>query len=99
MVSHDCDDDRESDLFGKTSTGTPVHVNRSSFMNSDIKILVGNIESHHFMGFSGGVKTAAIGLTGRETITANHSMLSRPNTVMGFFQAIQCGRMLKKLEK
>ena len=86
MVSHDCDDIQNLTYLGKTAKGTPVHVN-SSFMNSDIKILVGNIESHHFMGFSGGVKTAAIGLTGRETITANHSMLSHPNTTMGLYSS------------
>ena len=86
VVSHDCDDIQNLIYLGKTSTGTPVHVN-GSFMNSDIKILVGNIESHHFMGFSGGVKTAAIGLTGRETITANHSMLSHPNTTMGLYSS------------
>ncbi len=38
----------------------------------DLKICVGNIEPHHFMGFSGGVKTATIGLAGRETININH---------------------------
>ena len=86
VVSHDCDDIQNLTYLGKTAKGTPVHVN-SSFMNSDIKILVGNIESHHFMGFSGGVKTAAIGLTGRETITANHSMLSAPNTTMGLYSS------------
>ena len=86
MVCHDCDDTDNLIYLGKTAKGTPVHVN-GSFMNSDIKILVGNIESHHFMGFSGGVKTAAIGLTGRETITANHSMLSHPNTTMGLYSS------------
>ena len=86
VVSHDCDDVQNLIYLGKTAKGTPVHVNRI-FMNSDIKILVGNIESHHFMGFSGGVKTAAIGLTGRETITANHSMLSDPNTTMGLYSS------------
>jgi len=85
-VSHDCDAVNNLVYLGKTAKGTPVHVN-GSFMNSDIKILVGNIESHHFMGFSGGVKTAAIGLTGRETITANHSMLSHPNTTMGLYSS------------
>jgi len=86
VVSHDCDDTQNLIYLGKTSTGTPVHVN-GTFMNSDIKILVGNIESHHFMGFSGGVKTAAIGLTGRETITVNHSMLTHPNTTMGLYSS------------
>ena len=86
VVSHDCDEEQNLAYLGTTSVGTPVHANRQ-FMDSDIKILVGNIESHHFMGFSGGVKTAAIGLSGRKTITANHSMLSHPNTVMGLYSS------------
>jgi nickel-dependent lactate racemase len=86
VVSHDCDDLQNLINIGKTTSGTPIQINRS-FMSSDIKILVGNIESHHFMGFSGGVKTAAIGLTGRETITVNHSMLTHPNTTMGLFSS------------
>ena len=53
------------------------------FFNSDIKIVTGNVEPHHFMGFSGGVKTAAIGLTGRETITRNHAMLPNPHCDLG----------------
>ena len=86
VVSHDCDEEQNLAYLGTTSVGTPVYVNRQ-FMDSCIKILVGNIESHHFMGFSGGVKTAAIGLTGRKTITANHSLLSLPNTVMGLYSS------------
>jgi nickel-dependent lactate racemase len=37
------------------------------------------------MGFSGGVKTAAIGLAGRETITKNHAMLIKDKTRSGLF--------------
>ncbi len=84
VISHDCDDINELVFLGNTSYGTPVHANRR-FMDADIRILVGSIEPHHFMGFSGGVKTAAIGLTGRETITANHALLSHPNSVMGLY--------------
>jgi nickel-dependent lactate racemase len=86
IISHDCDDEQNLAYLGQSFTGTTVYVNQQ-FMDSDIKILVGNIESHHFMGFSGGVKTAGIGLTGRKTITANHSMLSDPNAVMGLFSS------------
>jgi nickel-dependent lactate racemase len=46
---------------------------------------VGNIEPHHFMGFSGGVKTAAIGLASRLTINTNHAMLSHPKAQSGIY--------------
>jgi nickel-dependent lactate racemase len=54
-------------------------------MACDLKITLGNIEPHHFMGFSGGVKTAVIGLAGRETINANHAMLTHPQAKSGVY--------------
>ena len=83
VVVHDCDHSPMVDL-GKTAYNTPVQINREYF-ESDLKIAVGNIEPHHFMGFSGGVKTVAIGLAGRETINTNHAMLIRDNTRSGVF--------------
>lgn len=84
IVSHDCDDIENLKNIGKTTRNTPVFVNKS-FYESDLKIVVGNIESHHFMGFSGGYKTASIGLTSRATITGNHDLLPHPNAKMGLF--------------
>jgi len=83
IIVHDCDHAPMVDL-GKTSYGTPILLNQNYF-NCDLKLTVGNIEPHHFMGFSGGVKTAAIGLAGRDTITANHAMLIQDQTRSGLF--------------
>lgn len=77
VYSHDCDAADLVDL-GTTSRGTPIRVNRR-FMEADLRIVVGNIEPHHFMGYSGGVKTASIGMTGRATINQNHSWISHAN--------------------
>lgn len=77
VYSHDCDAADLLDL-GTSSRGTPIRVNRR-FMEADLRIVVGNIEPHHFMGYSGGVKTAAIGMTGRATINQNHSWISHAN--------------------
>lgn len=77
--SHDCDDPSNLVFLGKTSRETPVWVNKD-FFTSDLKITIGTIEPHHFMGFSGGAKTAAIGLAGRETIEQNHHLLLQPHT-------------------
>lgn len=74
VVVHDCDDENSLISIGKTSRNTTIRINRE-YYSSDLKIVVGNIEPHHFAGFSGGVKTAAIGLTARETIRENHSHL------------------------
>lgn len=78
VVSHDCDDQGNLAHFGISSKGTPITINRL-FSQADLRIVVGNIEPHHFMGFSGGVKSAIIGLGGRDTININHTMLIDPN--------------------
>lgn len=77
VVTHDCDDQSNLVHLGETSRGTPVRCNKI-FANADLRIALGNLEPHQFMGFSGGVKCAAIGLAGRETVTRNHSMMLDP---------------------
>jgi nickel-dependent lactate racemase len=84
VVSHDCDRIDNLIELGKTKKGTCVLCNNNYF-KSDLKIVVGNIEPHHFMGFSGGMKSAAIGLAGRNTINQNHAMLTHPMARTGLF--------------
>lgn len=83
IIVHDCDRSPMVDL-GETAHRTPIQIN-AEYYNCDLKMTVGNIEPHHFMGFSGGVKTAVIGLASRDTITANHSMLTHPQAKSGVF--------------
>ncbi len=83
VVVHDCDHSPIVDL-GKTNYRNPIQIN-ADFYNCDLKISVGNIEPHHFMGFSGGVKTAAIGLASRSTIAANHTNLTHPQARTGVY--------------
>lgn len=85
VSSHDCDNIHNLVQLGVTLAGTPVLANRH-FMAADCRIVIGNIEPHHFMGFSGGAKSAAIGLTSRETINANHKMLLHPDARMGLYK-------------
>lgn len=84
-VSHDASDPTNLVYLGETSRGTPVWINKE-FANSDLKIVVGNIEPHYFAGFSGGVKSAAIGLAGMETITHNHALLTQPDSQLGSYE-------------
>jgi nickel-dependent lactate racemase len=83
IFAHDCDLSPMVQL-GDTRYGTPISVNQD-YYDCDLKFVVGNIEPHHFMGFSGGVKTAAIGLASRKTVNANHAMLTRDLTRSGLY--------------
>ncbi len=77
VITHDGDDSANLMYLGNTSRGTPVWCNKI-FAQADLRISIGNLEPHQFVGFSGGVKTAAVGLAGRETVTRNHSMMLDP---------------------
>ena len=84
VVSHDAGDESVLEAVGTTSRGTPVRINRL-FLSADLRIVIGNIEPHQFMGYSGGVKSAVIGLAGKDTINHNHAMMSLPEAMVGRF--------------
>ncbi|MCY4537708.1 MAG: nickel-dependent lactate racemase [Chloroflexi bacterium] len=84
VVCHDAADEARLRHLGETSRGTPVFIN-SDYMAADYRIVIGNIEPHQFQGFSGGVKSAAIGLAGVETINRNHAMMSHPMAKLGSY--------------
>ena len=83
VVSHDA---RSDDLvvLGETSRGTRVSSN-PGYVAADLKVVVGTIEPHQFAGYSGGVKSAAIGLAGLETINANHTWMTDPASRIGTY--------------
>lgn len=85
VVSHHSDEPETLINLGQTTRGTPVCINKA-YAESDLKIVVGNIEPHQFVGFSGGVKTAAIGLAGVETINRNHALLAHPASQLGVYE-------------
>jgi len=85
VVSHDSENPNKLVFLGETSHGTPVWTNRE-YYESDLKIVVGNIEPHQFAGFSGGVKTAAVGLAGLESINNNHGLMIHPNSQLGKYE-------------
>jgi nickel-dependent lactate racemase len=86
VVPHDPEAYDKMESLGKTGRGTPVWIDRD-YLQSDLKIVVGNIEPHQFAGFSGGVKSAAIGLAGLKTINQNHSLMTHPDSLLGGYDA------------
>ncbi len=60
--------------LGFTENGTPVDVTRS-VAEADFRICTGNIEFHYFAGFSGGAKAIMPGVSSREAIQKNHSLM------------------------
>lgn len=73
VEAHDCD---AADLvrLGETSRKTPVLINKS-YVDATLRILTGDITLHYYAGFGGGRKSLIPGISGRESIKKNHSLL------------------------
>ncbi len=80
ILNHDCDDEENLAYLGTTSRGSVIHVNRH-YLNADIKILTGLVESHFMAGASGGRKSVCPGLVSRQSTHIFHGaeMLASPN--------------------
>jgi nickel-dependent lactate racemase len=81
VVAHDAPAAAMRD-YGATSRGTPVRIN-AEYANSDFKIVIGQVDPHQFVGFTGGAKGVVIGCASPETIEKNHSLMSQPNAYVG----------------
>jgi nickel-dependent lactate racemase len=95
-VSHDAEESVGLVYLGDTARGTPVWANRR-FMEADLRIVVGDIEPHQFQGFSGGVKSAAIGLAGKLTVNANHAMMTDPRAQIGRYEDNPCRQDVEEI--
>ncbi|MFN7210493.1 MAG: nickel-dependent lactate racemase [Aggregatilineales bacterium] len=82
VISHDIDADHNIVRLGMTTRRTVVSINRA-FLEANVRIAVGNVEPHQFAGFSGGAKSAVIGLAGWDTINGNHRMMAEPKATLG----------------
>jgi len=98
VLSHDSEDDEHLIFLGETNQGTPVWSNRD-YVQADLKIVVGNIEPHQFVGFSGGVKSAAIGLSSLQTINKNHTLMAHPDSKLGTYTTNPARQDLEEIGK
>ncbi len=73
LIGHDANQSPMVD-FGHTSRGTPVQIN-AQMAAADFKIVVGQIDPHQFVGFTGGPKGIIIGCGSSATIEHNHSLM------------------------
>lgn len=67
---------------GTTKLGTPIEINRL-VVEADLRIATGNIEPHHLVGISGGVKALVPGTASRRCIEANHALSQRFKAELG----------------
>ena len=72
IIDHVCDDEQMLTYIGRTRSGTEIHVNRH-FIEADLKIATGLVESHFMAGVSAGRKAICPALVSRKTIERFHS--------------------------
>jgi nickel-dependent lactate racemase len=84
VLNHDARDDFSLVNLGRTSWGTPLWLNEAVH-ESDLVIGDGYIEPHFFAGYTGGGKNILPGVSGLETIKANHgaAMIDHPQARAG----------------
>jgi len=79
ILDHDCEDESAMTRIGRTRSGTDVAINRH-FVEADVRIATGLVESHFMAGVSAGRKAVCPALVSRQTIERFHSarFLSSP---------------------
>lgn len=68
--------------YGVTARGTPVDITRV-VAEADRRVCLSNIEYHYFAGYSGGGKALMPGVSTREAIQRNHSLMVNPDACAG----------------
>lgn len=83
VIAHDA---RHSPMtaYGTTSRGTPVEVN-AAYAAAELKIVVGQIDPHQFVGFTGGAKGVIVGCGSVAAVQANHSLMSGLGAQVGVY--------------
>ncbi|MGA2547350.1 MAG: nickel-dependent lactate racemase [Rectinemataceae bacterium] len=71
VVNHDCKDDANLVRLGTTARGSEVFIDRR-YVEADLKILTGLVESHFMAGASGGRKSVCPGLVGEKSTYVFH---------------------------
>lgn len=82
FINHDPYDSKGLVELGTSSSGIPLVFNRT-VAKADIRISTGVIETHLFAGYSGGVKSIAVGVAGEKTIAATHNYDVMQHTRLG----------------
>jgi nickel-dependent lactate racemase len=81
VLNHDCRDTANLVRLGLTRRGGEIFINRR-YLDADLKILTGLVESHFMAGFSGGRKSICPGIIGEKSTFVFHgpSMMAHPDS-------------------
>ena len=93
FINHDPWNPKDLIHFGTSKDRIPLIFNRT-VANADIRISTGVIETHLLAGYSGGVKSIAVGVAGESTIGATHNYEMVQQTRLGIVEGNDFRRFL-----
>ncbi|MBI9100972.1 MAG: DUF2088 domain-containing protein [Spirochaetales bacterium] len=73
VINHDCLDTENLKFLGYSKSGTKIEINKL-YVDAQIKILTGLVESHFMAGVSGGRKSICPGLIGEDSTFIFHGV-------------------------
>ena len=81
IVNHDCQDEDNLTYLGKTERGSEVKID-SLYVQADLKVVTGLVESHFMAGVSGGRKSVCPGLISEHGTFLFHGaeLMGHPNS-------------------
>jgi nickel-dependent lactate racemase len=84
VMSNDAVDGQHVNV-GKTKRGNDIEILKQ-YVEADFKILLGDIEYHYFAGYGGTRKSILPGISSKNTIQRNHSLLFEKHSCMGMLK-------------
>ena len=96
VINHDPYSKENLVYLGRTSRGSEIYINKT-FIEADLKILVGDIEYHQFFGYGGGAKSIHPGIADAESIRHIHSQLDSPGARAGILKGNPIQEELKEV--
>ncbi len=82
----------------KTKWDSKVYLNRY-FLESDLKIIISDIEYHQLFGYGGGTKSIHPGIADADSIKDIHSWLDLPNVEAGVLKGNQLREEIERIGK
>jgi len=95
-INHDPYSKENLVCLGQTSRGSDIYISKT-FIEADVKILVGDIEYHQFFGYGGGAKSIHPGIADAESIRHIHSLLDSPQARTGILKGNPVQEELKEV--
>ena len=84
VISHDAVNSPIVD-YGVTSRGTLVQIN-AAYAQADFKVIMGQIDAHQFVGYTGGAKGVVIGCASEKMIEHNHGLMFHKKAQVGHYK-------------